>query len=166
MAMSVNGMIAEVDGSEDFLSHVNWHSFLEAAHEHGNFIVGRRTLEAVRGWGDDYGYDELTSLTRVILSREHDGAGEVGYHFVSTPRAALELLAHREFETALVTGGSATNRAFLEAGLIDRIVLNVAPAFVGQGIPLAQQFAGVITLQFESAVELPEGIVQLSYTVR
>lgn len=50
MAMSVNGFIATEKGDEDFLSQENWGKFRQLAEEFGNFVVGRKTYEAVKAW--------------------------------------------------------------------------------------------------------------------
>ena len=51
MAMSLNGIIAKEDGNEDFLSHKNWETFSELVNTFGNFVVGRKTHEAVKKMG-------------------------------------------------------------------------------------------------------------------
>lgn len=49
--------------------------------------------------------------------------------------AALALLADKGVETLFVEGGSAVLTAFLAADLADRIMLDIAPRFIGEGIP-------------------------------
>lgn len=48
MAMSLNGIIARKNGDEDFLSSNNWNSFSELVKTFKNFIIGRKTFEAVK----------------------------------------------------------------------------------------------------------------------
>jgi diaminohydroxyphosphoribosylaminopyrimidine deaminase/5-amino-6-(5-phosphoribosylamino)uracil reductase len=45
----------------------------------------------------------------------------------------LERLAARGVTSVLVEGGAEVNRSFLEAGLVDRVVLFLAPKVVGGG---------------------------------
>ena len=45
MAMSVNGIIADEDGSEDFLSHDNWIAFTKLANKIGSYIFVKKMRE-------------------------------------------------------------------------------------------------------------------------
>ncbi|WP_062013602.1 RibD family protein [Aureimonas sp. AU4] len=61
------------------------------------------------------------------LPREADGR--------LCPRALLAALADRGLRTILVEGGAATIRHFLQAGLVDRLHVTVAPIIIGSGAP-------------------------------
>ena len=67
MAISVNGIIATKEGSEDFLSHDNWIQFVELAHKIGCFIWGRKTYDAVTKWKGDY-LNDLKDVKKVAFS--------------------------------------------------------------------------------------------------
>lgn len=54
MAVSANGFVARKDGNEDFLPHDGWLEMLSFTKEYGHLIWGRKTYEAVRGWGDNF----------------------------------------------------------------------------------------------------------------
>jgi diaminohydroxyphosphoribosylaminopyrimidine deaminase / 5-amino-6-(5-phosphoribosylamino)uracil reductase len=64
---------------------------------------------------------------------------------VSSPAAALAELGRREISALLLEGGATLATAFLDAGLIDRVMLYRAPIELGEGPGL-----------FTRAVELPE----------
>jgi diaminohydroxyphosphoribosylaminopyrimidine deaminase / 5-amino-6-(5-phosphoribosylamino)uracil reductase len=68
--------------------------------------------------------DEPTGL---CLPRDGDGR--------LCPRALLAALARRSLRTILVEGGAATIRHFLQAGLVDRLHVTVAPILIGSGAP-------------------------------
>jgi riboflavin biosynthesis pyrimidine reductase len=51
------------------------------------------------------------------------------------PRTVLEALAERGLRRILVEGGGVTVGRFLEAGLVDRLQLAVAPLILGAGRP-------------------------------
>jgi len=85
--------------------------------------------------------------------------------------AALDVLA-REFgiKHLVVEGGAATNGAFLAAGLVDELIVLVAPALDAgenvQGIVAYRDgLAGKTRLQFKSVDALGNGVVQLRYDV-
>lgn len=162
MAMSLNGYIAKENGSEDFISHANWEKFCSLAQEHGNFIVGRKTYEIVKSWNEDFGFDDLKGIKKVIISRDLNYKLDEGYILATSPKEALAKL--QGFESVLVTGGSTINTAFIQENLLDEIILNVEPTLVGKGIPLFAQNDFSKNLQFISAKE-SNGIVTLHYRV-
>lgn len=162
MAMSLNGYIAKENGSEDFISHANWEKFCSLAQEYGNFIVGRKTYEVVKSWNEDFGFDDLKGIKKVIISRDQSYKLDEGYILATSPKEALTKL--QGFESVLVTGGSTINSAFIQENLLNEIILNVEPALVGKGIPLFAQNDFSKNLRFISAKE-SNGIVTLHYRV-
>jgi riboflavin biosynthesis pyrimidine reductase len=85
--------------------------------------------------------------------------------------AALDTLA-REFgiKHVVLEGGAVTNGAFLVAGLVDELIVLVAPALDGgenvQGIVAWRDgLAGKMQLQFKAARALDHGVVELRYAV-
>ncbi|GAB2718627.1 bifunctional diaminohydroxyphosphoribosylaminopyrimidine deaminase/5-amino-6-(5-phosphoribosylamino)uracil reductase RibD [Paenibacillus thermoaerophilus] len=59
-------------------------------------------------------------------------------------RLAMRMLAEREISSVLLEGGGRLNGAMLEAGLVDRVVLFIAPKLVGgEKAPPAFNWAGV-----------------------
>jgi diaminohydroxyphosphoribosylaminopyrimidine deaminase/5-amino-6-(5-phosphoribosylamino)uracil reductase len=49
----------------------------------------------------------------------------------------LRALAERDIQSVLVEGGAAIHGAFIRAGLVDEVVLYVAPRLLGGGVPIA-----------------------------
>jgi riboflavin biosynthesis pyrimidine reductase len=85
--------------------------------------------------------------------------------------AALDVLA-REFNIKhlVVEGGAATNGTFLAAGLVDELIILVAPALDGgenvQGIVVYRDgLAGKMRMQLKSSNVLDHGVVELRYKV-
>lgn len=162
MAMSLNGYIAEENGSEDFLSHANWEKFCSLAQEYGNFIVGRKTYEAVKSWNEGFGFDDLKGIKKVIISQDNDYKLSDGYILASSPKDALTKL--QECKSILVTGGSTINTAFMQENLLDELILNIEPALIGKGVPLFAQNDFSKKLNFVSSDE-SNGVVTLHYKV-
>jgi diaminohydroxyphosphoribosylaminopyrimidine deaminase/5-amino-6-(5-phosphoribosylamino)uracil reductase len=52
-------------------------------------------------------------------------------------RRVLATLAKRDIQSVLVEGGARIHGAFIAAGLVDRVVLFVAPRLFGGGVPIA-----------------------------
>jgi len=55
----------------------------------------------------------------------------------------LAELARREVQSVLVEGGARVHGAFIAAGLVDRLVLFLAPRLIGGGVPIAAQGEGL-----------------------
>lgn len=163
MAMSADGMIATEDNGEDFLSHQNWLTFVELAHDAGCMIWGRKTHDIVRGWDKEY-LLELSDVMKVIVSKDASFSIEEGYHLARSPKEALEILKKGDFETVILTGGSKVNASFAKEGLIDEVLLNIEPTLVGRGIPLFSDQSLDMHLRLLSSKDLG-GIVQLHYEV-
>ena len=165
MGIALNGIIAREDGGEDFLSDKNWETFAELAKKYGNFIVGRKTYEAVKKWDEDYSFDDLTGIEKIIISQDLSYQLDEGYTLAQSPQDATLKLKQKGFESALVTGGSATNTAFMKEGLLDEILLNIEPTIVGKGISLFSSADFESRLKLIEMKKLDDDIVQLHYKV-
>ena len=163
MAISANGIIATETGDENFLSHENWKKFCELARKYGNFVVGRKTYEAVKKWDGGYNFDDLVGVEKVVISQDKSLQLDKGYVLASSPQDALAKLSR--FENVLVTGGSNINSAFAKANLLDKIILNVEPVFVGKGIPLFAPQDFEIKTKLLSVDKSESGIITLRYEV-
>ena len=163
MAISANGIIATETGDEEFLSHENWEKFCELARECGNFIVGRKTYEAVKKWDDGYNFNDLVGVAKVVISQDQNFKLDEGYTLAISPKDALAKLSR--FENVLVTGGANINSAFAKANLLDEVILNVEPVFVGKGIPLFAPQDFEMKMKLLSTDKLKNGIMTLHYEV-
>ncbi len=165
MAISANGMIATETGDEDFLSHENWEKFCELAREFGNFVVGRKTYEAVKKWNDGYNFDDLIGVEKVIISQDQNFKLDKDYVLANSPKDALAKLSEKGFEKTLVTGGSNINSSFAKANLLDEVILNIEPVFIGKGISLFAQQDFELKLKLVSSNQSEKGIITLTYSV-
>lgn len=165
MAMSLNGIIATQNGSEYFLSDQNWKTFVSLAKQTGNFIVGRKTYEAVKKWDYGFNFDSVDNVEKIIISQQNITLDE-GYILADSPQKALEKLDANGFKQALVTGGATVNSAFMKDGLIDEIILNIEPVVIGQGINLFSQENFESRLRLIEQKQLKDGIIQVHYKVK
>lgn len=165
MAMSPNGLIAREDGNEDFLSHLNWETFISLAKETGNFIYGRKTYESVLNWGNSYieNLDEIK--TKIVVSKNLAEPPKNGFLVARSPEEALEILKKEGYSEALLTGGSTNNSIFAKKGLIDEIIINIEPKILGKGIPIFKDEDFEIKLKTKQIKQLDQGILQVHYIV-
>lgn len=129
LAVSLDGRIALPDGSSRWITGpaARAHAHLERA-RHEMILVGRGTLEADRPRLDV----RLPGLEDRSPRRAVFGHGAVpdGWTALRDPGAigALEGVDH-----LFVEGGAGTAAAFLQADLVDRLLLYTAPIVVGAG---------------------------------
>ena len=135
MDITVNGYIAREDGEEDFFEEQNWKDFVETVKKFGNCIFGRKTYDAVKAWGEQYGLDDLAGSRVIIVTTSEIENPEPYITVVHSPEEALKTLAEAGFTEALVSGGSMINYSFLKAKLVDELVLNINSIIVKKGMP-------------------------------
>lgn len=164
MAMSLNGIIANKHGDENFLSDANWKSFSELAKEHGCFIVGRKTYEAVSKW-PDFNFDGIDAKLKIVISGDENLKLEPPFVIAASPKDAIEKARAMNFESAILAGGSTLNRAFLTENLIDEIIINIEPAIIGSGIHLFAEGEFEKRLFLIESSKITDDIFQVKYKV-
>jgi dihydrofolate reductase len=141
----------------------------------GAFIMGRNMFGPVRGswdrewngwWGPNPPYHRpvfvLTHHPRESVVME----GGTTFHFVTDGiHAALERARDAAGDLPVhIAGGPGTTNAFLDAGLVDEIRLQVTPHVFGQGVRL---FDGVRPLDLEPISVRPTSrVTHFHYRVR
>jgi len=165
MAISANGFIATDNGDEDFLSHENWQKFCELANKYKNFVVGRKTYEAVKNWEDGYGFDDLT-VEKIVVSQDASYNIDKAYILASSPQDALARLKEKGLREVLLVGGSSLNTAFAKEGLLNEIILNIEPVVIGKGIPLFSSDNFELPTELISVEKSATGIITIHYKVK
>lgn len=148
MATAINGVVARLNDETDFVSSAEWRLFRDAAERAGWIIVGRKTYELMLK-ADDLANLGSCGVVVVTAQRSYDVASP-SHVVADSPTAAVTLLEQRGATAALVAGGGTLNAAFMEAGLIDEVQLDVEPIALGLGLPI---FNGT---GFEAKLELLE----------
>jgi diaminohydroxyphosphoribosylaminopyrimidine deaminase / 5-amino-6-(5-phosphoribosylamino)uracil reductase len=129
LATSLDGCIARADGESKWITGeaARAHAHLERSRQ-TMILVGRGTYEADQPRLDV----RLTGLedrapVRALLTH---GAAPLGWTAVSAPK---DIHSFSGVHYLLVEGGAQTAASFLQAGLVDRILLYRAPLFIGAG---------------------------------
>lgn len=163
---SLDGFIARTNGELDFL-HVpgagknGYDEFIATVDA---VVMGRNTFETVLGfklktW--PYRKPVIALSTRPLPPVPPDAQVE---RMEGEPAEIVQQLAGRGIEHIYVDGGITIQR-FLEAGLIDRIIVTRVPVLIGSGIPLFGALAQDIPLRHVATRELSGGLVQSEYEV-
>ena len=163
---SLDGYIARPDGSLDWFADQRQadeeNSFQHFYAEIDSLLIGRMAYEALlaRGgpWPDPG--KPCVVLTRSALPRP---CAEVQLTHC-TPSQAVAVLREAGFQRTWLLGGSSLAGNCYAAGLIDEVLINLAPLLLGAGIRL-------LATGLERNLELSEqrrfnnGILQLHYRV-
>ncbi|OJW66442.1 MAG: riboflavin biosynthesis protein RibD [Sphingomonadales bacterium 63-6] len=135
LALTADGFIARQDGTSKWITgpESRAHAHLERAMSDA-ILVGGGTLRAdaprldVRLPGL-----EQRSPRRYVLTR---GAVPEGWHHLPSPQAIADPASNMaDVQYLMIEGGSQVAAAFLDAGLVDRLLLYRAPVTFGSGIP-------------------------------
>jgi len=162
---SLDGFIAREDGGLDWLPE-------DGGEEHGYeafmatvdaLVIGRNTYETVLAF-DAWPYGEklvFVLSTRPLAPAPH---GAVVERMSGPPADIVSQLAARGIRHAYVDGGITIQR-FLEAGLIQRLIITRVPVLIGAGIPLFGSLQRDIALTHVATRQYATGLVQSEYVV-
>jgi dihydrofolate reductase len=126
-------------------------------------IIGRKTFETVLAF-DAWPYGEKAVF--VLSTRELASAppGAVVERMSGPPEQIVSRLTARGVRHAYVDGGVTIQR-FLQAGLIQRLIITRVPVLLGAGIPLFGVTGRDILLTHQGTRQFASGLVQSEYTV-
>jgi dihydrofolate reductase len=164
MAISANGFVARRDGDEDFLPHEGWLQTLDFAKKYGHLIWGRKTYEAVKGWGGAFMKD-IENIPVIIVSKSKKFSYPENVTECSSPEEAMSIVEQMGHKRAFLPGGPTLNTAFVKAGLVDEIILNYNPTILANGIKLFSESDFELKLELEEVKKLSSNIVQMRYSV-
>ena len=91
-------------------------------------------------------------------------AGAVCDMMAGTPDEVVARLTRRGMKHLYIDGGVTIQR-FLEAGLIQRLILTRVPVLLGRGIPLFGSLPRDIRLEHVATKSFPSGLVQSEYVI-
>lgn len=166
IATSLDGFIARKDGALDWLPHDSTepHGYDEFIATVDAIVIGRNTFETVLSFGG-WPYKRMPV---VVLSSTPSAltapAGAACDFMSGSPVEIVERLSARGLTHLYVDGGITIQR-FLDAGLIQRIIITRIPVLLGDGIPLFGPLRHDIRLQHVGTRAFPSGLVQSEYLV-
>jgi dihydrofolate reductase len=162
---SLDGFIARPDGAFDFLDHGGNepHGYDEFMASVDALVMGRKTFETVLGFGTwPFGSKPVFVLSSNPLAPAPSGA--VVERLSGDPAAIAAQLSQRGIGHIYVDGGITIQR-FLQAGLIQRLIITRVPVLIGSGIPLFGTLRSDIVLQHVATRAYPSGLVQSEYLI-
>jgi dihydrofolate reductase len=142
IATTLDGFIARLDNQIDWLDHdsggedYGWAQFRSSIDA---LIIGRKTYQQVLGFGGEWPYVGLRTVVWSRTLRPSDIPAGLSEQRVEvsnmSPQLILESLGEGGVKKVWIDGGM-TLKAFVAAGLLDRLIITRIPILIGEGIPL------------------------------
>ena len=134
LGISIDGYIARLDGTFDFLFMPRDFSMAEFFASIDTGIMGRKTYDVAKAQG---GGSFGPKIKTYVLSRTLPPGEREGMNFVNgSPQALVEEIRQRKGKDIWLMGGGEVARDFLKADLVDQLHLGVVPVLLGEGLPL------------------------------
>lgn len=166
IATSLDGYIARKDGGLDWLPQGGGeaHGYDEFMATVDAIVIGRKTFETVLAFDAwPYGNKPVVVLSTTLKEPEVP-RGAVCEVMAGTPPEIVARLARRGWKHLYVDGG-VTVTGFLEAGLIQRLIITRIPVLLGSGIPLFGHLSHDVRLAHTATRSYASGMVQSEYLV-
>jgi dihydrofolate reductase len=126
-------------------------------------VIGRNTFETVLGF-DAWPYGAKSVFVLSTRALPPAPAAAVVEHMSGAPAEIVAQLDARGIRHIYVDGGITIQR-FLQAGLIQRLVVTRVPVLIGAGIPLFGELSRDILLRHVATRQYASGLVQSEYVV-
>jgi dihydrofolate reductase len=166
IATSLDGFIAREDGALDWLPAGGGepHGYTEFMATVDALVIGRKTFETVLSFDEwPYGTKPVVVLS-TTLSKVTVPDGAVCEVMAGSPQEIVRQLTQRSM-THLYIDGGVTIQGFVEAGLIQRLIITRIPVLLGRGIPLFGPLSRDIRLGHVATRTYPSGLVQSEYVI-
>jgi dihydrofolate reductase len=166
IATSLDGFIARADGAIDWLPAGGGepHGYDEFMATVDAIVIGRNTFETVMSFPEwPYARTPVVVLT-THPSKVVPPAGVVCDVMGGTPEEIVARLDERGMRHLYIDGGVTVQR-FLDAGLIQRVIITRVPVLIGTGIPLFGPVSGDIRFEHVATRSYKSGLVQSEYRV-
>lgn len=136
IAMSLDGYISTPDGSIDFLNKVEGegdNGYLAFYSTIGTVVMGSLTYDWILRHARVFPYAQRRCY--VMTSKERMNNANVTFTQQSPAELVTQIQQDSERDIWLA-GGAKLVESFLQADLVDEMILTIAPVVLGEGIPL------------------------------
>lgn len=169
IAASIDGYIAEPNGSIDFLGGgielvEEDTSYQELMEKIDTVVMGRTTYDQVVNElsPEQYPYEEQMSY--IITSHPDENSEKLIFTSQSTVELIQEL-NKQDGKAIWIVGGASIIAPLVEAKMIDTYILTTIPKILGKGIPLFNELNGPVNLKVEQ-VYVKNDMVYTTYSNR
>lgn len=167
IAASLDGYIARKDGSLDWLDGLpnpkkidyGYHKFYQSV---DTVIMGRITYEEILGFGVEWPY--AGCKTWVVTQNPTLKTPTVDTKRVTGNfKQEVDKLKKQPGKDIWLVGGGQLITTFLNADLIDEMILFITPVILGEGIPLFPGQIGEKSFELSGAQSYETGMASLTY---
>ncbi|MEX0739528.1 MAG: dihydrofolate reductase family protein [Pseudohongiella sp.] len=167
IATSLDGYIADSNGGLDWLYSVpnpqnSDLGFVEFIDGIDAIVMGRVTFETVCGFGGDWPYPKPTFVLTSTLDTVPTNLDENVELISGSPLEVTDKLNKRGFKDLYIDGGK-TIQSFLQAGLVDDLIISTLPVLLGGGATLFGKLSNKLQLSHIHTDVLLGEIVQSRY---
>jgi dihydrofolate reductase len=165
IATSLDGFIARANGGLDWLPAAGGepHGYDEFMAGVDALVIGRKTFETVLAFDTwPYGRKPVFVLSTRALAAAPLGAAVESMS--GPPAHIVSQLEARGIRHVYLDGGITIQR-FLQAGLIQRLIITRVPVLLGTGIPLFGPVPHDIILKHVGTRQYASGLVQSEYLI-
>lgn len=164
MASSINGIIAENDGSEDFLYERNYQIMLELLKDYDCLVWGNTTFKNVVSWGDDY-INDLKDILVIIFTHKKIESKYPNVIYCSSLEEFYKICHNKNIKNVFISGGAHINTFFMNNTKVDNIIINYNPVVLNQGINLFEGEFFLKKLKVDKIKKEEKDIIQIWYNV-
>ena len=165
MASSINGLIADEKGNEEFLSNRNYQIMLDFLKDYDCLVWGSTTFKNVISWGEEY-INDLKDTTLIICSKEQQKSNYNNVIYCNSLEDFYNICQERNLNKIFISGGAHINTLFMKNNLVDKIIINYNPYVLNKGINLFEGEFFEKELALDKVIQEKEGIVQVWYNVK
>lgn len=161
LGISIDGYIARLDGTFDFLFMPKDFSMAEFFASIDTGIMGRKTYEVAKAQGEG-GFGP--KIKTYVLSRTLPPGEREGMTFVNvSPQTLAEEIRQHKGKDIWLMGGGEIARDFLKADLVDELHLGVVPVLLGEGLPLFPSGFPQRNFELMESKTFSRGLISLKY---
>ena len=163
VANSLDNYTARVDGGFDWILMDQDYGMKEFFATVDTVLMGRKMYDLIV----QMGMHAYEGMENYVFSRSRSGDVEGNAQFVSgNKREFLQQLREKTGKDIWLAGGGELAGSFLQAGLVDQVILAVQPVLLGEGIPLFPVNFPQTNLRLRECKPYSSGVVALTYDVQ
>lgn len=168
IATSLNGKIAKLDGSVDWLESIPNpekidHGYSEFYKSIDTTIEGNKTYNQILSWGIEFPY---TDKKNYVFTRNKSLKDTKYVEYISENHVDfIKQLKRKKGKDIWIIGGGQLNTIFLNEKLIDEIQVFVMPIILTNGIELFETLPNETKLKLIETKSHSTGAVEIKYLV-
>jgi dihydrofolate reductase len=163
IASSLDGYIAREDGSIDWLYTDGDYGYTQFYNSVDTIIMGRRTYDKVLDFGVEYPYKDKKNYVFTQKSSGRRREKDQNVQFIADVIEFVKELIQSPGKDIWLVGGADIISIFLNAEMLDEIILSIHPILLGKGIPLFKNLQRQLNLKLVKSIPYENGLMQLHY---